>query len=391
MLQQTRAEVVIPYFERWMRLFPSVQSLAEASWETVLKAWEGLGYYSRAQRLHQGAQLVVQRWEGALPQTEEELTQIPGLGPYTVAAIQAFAFHRRSAPVDGNVLRVSSRLRSNPQPIDRPQTQKAARQWLLEALPPHKPHEIAEALIELGATLCKPRQPDCRNCPLASQCSAHLQNRAAEFPVKAARPNIEKLVQQALICLGPSGLLLERTAPSKAFGLLWRFPVFESVEQMQSLVQQMALDDPAGPTQQPLGMRPAPRLDTSVRPPDRHLCLGEPLPDRQVLLLAGGLTVWCLPELRAQHTFVRTHCTLIPWMAPVPGCPDPSSLCSGQRELLWMPLEQLATLSFPSGHRSILQHLVAHGAFRADPPRGDHSLASSTAEAIHAGGITGAG
>lgn len=180
MLQQTQVSVVIPYFERWMREFPTIEALAQAPLEKVLKLWEGLGYYSRARSLHEGAKMICAEFGGELPQSKEALLKIRGIGPYTQGAIRSFAFQQKAAAVDGNVVRVLSRyfMESRPKEIET---------RAVEVLPDEEPWVVAEGLIELGATVCKKR-PDCSACPIKEGCLAYRHQRVEEFPKKIARP-----------------------------------------------------------------------------------------------------------------------------------------------------------------------------------------------------------
>jgi A/G-specific adenine glycosylase len=172
MLQQTRASVVVPYFERWMITFPSVAALAVAPIEQVIKMWEGLGYYSRARNLHRGAQQIVDDFGGVIPSTKEELLKIRGLGPYTVAAILSFGFKQRAAAVDGNVLRVITRYAWIDQDIQKVATKRVVAEFVESFLDEKQPWVTSEALIELGATICTPA-PRCALCPIQSGCAAY--------------------------------------------------------------------------------------------------------------------------------------------------------------------------------------------------------------------------
>lgn len=170
MLQQTQVAVVIPYFQRWMERFPTIQALAESSIEDAIKQWEGLGYYARAKNLHAGAKQVVANFDGELPSKVEALSRIKGLGPYTVGAIRAFAFHERSAAVDGNVLRFLTRYFAIEEDIAKIGTQKKITALAESLLPEKEPWVFAEALIEFGATVCK-KAPLCFECPLNKSCA----------------------------------------------------------------------------------------------------------------------------------------------------------------------------------------------------------------------------
>ena len=161
MLQQTQVSVVVPYFIRWMKKFPTISALAAAQCEDVIKTWEGLGYYSRARNLHKGAQTIVSNYNGKLPKTRNELLAIKGLGLYTANAILAFAFKKKAAPVDGNVRRVLARYDGVYESIDKTKVQKEIQSRAEKLLPERQSYLISEALIELGALICKKKTQLC--------------------------------------------------------------------------------------------------------------------------------------------------------------------------------------------------------------------------------------
>ena len=172
MLQQTRVETVIPYFERWMKLFPTIQKLSEAGERDILKAWEGLGYYSRARNLHKAAKIVVEKYGGELPRNLDELRALPGIGRYTVGAIASMAFGMDEPTLDGNLRRVFARLFDVSEAADSPAGEEIL--WGLAAkhLPEGQAGDYNQALMDLGATICVPRNPRCLVCPLMKICKA---------------------------------------------------------------------------------------------------------------------------------------------------------------------------------------------------------------------------
>ncbi|HWQ78752.1 MAG TPA: A/G-specific adenine glycosylase, partial [Anaerovoracaceae bacterium] len=189
MLQQTRVEAVKPYFERWMKALPDLFSLAAASEAEVLKLWEGLGYYSRVRNIHRTAKLVVEQYGGSLPSTFEGLRSLPGVGEYTAGAVGSIAFQLPVPCVDGNVLRVVSRLTAEKADIGNASTKKLMTEWIREIIPYDRPGDFNQAMMELGATVCLPNgAPKCESCPAASLCEARIQNRVEEFPVKSGKP-----------------------------------------------------------------------------------------------------------------------------------------------------------------------------------------------------------
>jgi len=173
MLQQTRVEAVIPYFEKWMRLFPNVRALANASEHAVLNAWEGLGYYSRARNLHKAAKIVVHEHAGLLPRDLLALRKLPGIGRYTLGAIASIAFGMDVPALDGNIRRVYARLFDIAEPADAPVGEKILWQLAEDQLPMGEAGDYNQALMDLGATVCSARNPQCRRCPLKSACRSY--------------------------------------------------------------------------------------------------------------------------------------------------------------------------------------------------------------------------
>jgi A/G-specific adenine glycosylase len=227
MLQQTQVAVVIPYFQRWMELFPSIEALAEAEPDVVIKAWEGLGYYSRARNLHAGAKYVSEHYDGKLPEDEKGLSAIKGLGPYTIGAIQSFAFKRKAAAVDGNVLRVIARYLMLKDDISKPATVRAIREWILDQLPEEAPWVVNEALIELGATVCG-RKPNCRSCPLQSQCLSFRHGYADKLPNKGNRTLYIPLYRAVAVIHCKEHFLVRKGEKGEIMRDLHEFPYFET-------------------------------------------------------------------------------------------------------------------------------------------------------------------
>lgn len=224
MLQQTRVEAVLPYFERWMARFPSLSSLASASEQEVLALWEGLGYYSRARNLHKAARMVVAQHGRELPRDLPSLRRLPGIGRYTAAAIASMAFGLDAATLDGNLKRVFARLFDVEEPADAPAGEK--RLWALaEAnLPPGRAGDYNQALMDLGAGLCFPKNPRCPLCPLAELCLARQRGVQESRPVQRPKKQVpHHTVTAAVIQRGGRVLLAKRPA-NGLLGGLWEFP-----------------------------------------------------------------------------------------------------------------------------------------------------------------------
>ncbi len=228
MLQQTRVSVAVDYFERWMRLFPSVEALAEASEAEVLHAWQGLGYYTRARKLREGAMFVRDHFGGRLPKTVPELLEIPGVGRYSAGAIASIAYGSRAPIVDGNVVRVLCRLyglRGDPAKA------KVTRVlWSLAArlVPEADPADFNQAMMELGALVCTPRQARCFECPLAGKCVARREESVERLPEVAKRPPPTP-VRMAAALVERRGRWLVAQLPSDAprWASMWTFPTAE--------------------------------------------------------------------------------------------------------------------------------------------------------------------
>jgi A/G-specific adenine glycosylase len=220
MLQQTQVAVVIPYFNSWMQKFPTIAALAEAPLEDVIKAWEGLGYYSRARNLHKAAQMVMRDFQGELPNTPEELDQLAGFGPYTIGAVLSFAFQKKAAAVDGNVIRVLSRFFA----LEKDCAQRKAYEELtLSLLTDDEPWVAMEGLIELGAKVCQ-RRPNCQECPLLEGCQAYRHGRTEDFPIKRKRPATICLERQVAIIRWKDEILVKQEKEGKVMAGLYEFP-----------------------------------------------------------------------------------------------------------------------------------------------------------------------
>ncbi|MCB1113929.1 MAG: A/G-specific adenine glycosylase [Chlamydiia bacterium] len=226
MLQQTQVKTVLPYFERWMTIFPTLKDLAQAEEQEVIKLWEGLGYYSRARNLHQGAKFCVEHFEGEFPRSEADLKRIKGVGPYTLGAILSFAYHKKKAAVDGNVQRVMSRLIGFEEEIHTSLAKKTLEEATEQALPDETPWVAMEALIELGALVCK-KAPLCHRCPMSSKCQAFIKGKTDKIPLKKKAPKVTKLLRHALILTSEEDVLLQKGKKGQVMEGLWEFPYFE--------------------------------------------------------------------------------------------------------------------------------------------------------------------
>lgn len=224
MAQQTRLETVLPYFARWMAHFPTVEALARAEEQEVLALWEGLGYYRRARYLHRAAQEIVARYGGQVPADPRHLTALPGIGPYTAAAVASIAFGRDVPVVDGNVLRVFARLFALEAPIDTGAGRRAIEALTREHLPPGQASAYNQALMDLGAQVCTPRQPACTACPLRDLCRAYAQGDPTAYPRRQPKRPVPHYTVTAAVIRRDGQVLLAQRPPQGLLGNLWEFP-----------------------------------------------------------------------------------------------------------------------------------------------------------------------
>lgn len=308
MLQQTRAQTVVPYFERWMRLFPDIQTLASAPLETVIKAWEGLGYYSRARNLHVGAQQILREYSGKIPDDKNSLLKIQGVGPYTANAILSFGFHKRAVPLDGNVLRVGARYGWIEGDIQRKKVRQAIEEEMENILDQKSPWTSAEALIELGATLCLPTHPRCQECPLQTHCKGAARGNPQLLPVQKARAPIEKLVRGVAVVESDGHWLVKKNEKGVVMAGLFEFPYFEKKKSEKGVKQAL-----------------------------------------QALL--GSEVLYVKQLYKVSHSFTRFEADLFPYHFTI-------SHRIAVEGFVWILKEKLPLLPFSSGHKKICQTLL---------------------------------
>jgi A/G-specific adenine glycosylase len=228
MLQQTRVATVIPYFERFMRRFPTVESLALAPADDVLAAWSGLGYYRRARAMHAAAKQIVEGGHSSLPGDHAALLRLSGIGQYTAAAIASIAFGQPVAVVDGNVVRVLSRLTDDGEPMDTVSARRRIQSLADRLIDPDRPGPFNEAMMELGAVVCTPRSPSCGDCPWQERCLGLRAGRAEQLPVTLGRDASPHVALEAFVLLDQDRVLLCRRRAKGLFGGLWEPPMSEA-------------------------------------------------------------------------------------------------------------------------------------------------------------------
>ena len=226
MLQQTTVATVVPYFERFINRFPTIHDLATAEQDEVLRHWEGLGYYSRARNIHKTAKRLVEQSDGLFPQTTDELTALPGIGRYTAGAIMSFAFDLPGAIVEANTLRLYSRLLNLEENPRATHGQKVLWAFAEHLLPRKKIGPFNQSLMDLGATVCTPNEPDCPECPLLPHCRAASAGRQHEIPMAAQKPEITPVIEVSVAIQHEDRFLLRRYPEGQRWAGLWDFVRF---------------------------------------------------------------------------------------------------------------------------------------------------------------------
>ncbi|MFS0577023.1 A/G-specific adenine glycosylase [Sporosarcina sp. 179-K 3D1 HS] len=230
MLQQTRVETVIPYYERFIKTYPTMEALADAEEEELLKMWEGLGYYSRARNLQTGVREVLEKYGGEVPATRKEISTLKGVGPYTAGAVLSIAYGVPEHAVDGNVMRVLSRICLIEEDIALPKTRKIFEEVVMDLIDQEDPSSFNQALMELGATICIPR-PRCLLCPVREFCAGFQEGRQEELPIKTKKTKMQVIPLTAFALQNEEGKWLLRKRPDKGLlASMWEFPLIENKE-----------------------------------------------------------------------------------------------------------------------------------------------------------------
>ncbi|WP_069130234.1 A/G-specific adenine glycosylase [Rhodohalobacter halophilus] len=315
MLQQTRVDTVIPYYHRFLEAFPTVHALAEANQQQVLKLWEGLGYYSRGRNLYQAAKMVVDEFDGKIPDDYKTITKLKGIGPYTAAAVLSIAFEKKHAVVDGNVLRVMARYFGIQNDIRSGKTKRQIQRLADEMISENSPGDFNQAVMELGATVCTPTNPKCEDCPLSVDCVAYQTVQTDTIPYKSPAKKVpHHHIGVGLIVNQKNELLIALRPNDAMLGGLWEFPggKQEKGEKIEETVSRELSEE----------------LGVSVQVFDKFMQLKHAYSHFKITM----------------HAF---------WCSIVDGSPKPIS----GKEIQWVTLNQIDRYPFPKANKTLIEKL----------------------------------
>lgn len=238
MLQQTRVDTVIPYYNRFFEKFPTMESFAYAPEEEILKVWEGLGYYSRVRNLQAGVREVVETYNGVVPGNRHDISKLKGVGPYTAGAVLSIAYGVPEHAVDGNVMRVLSRVLHIEEDIALPKTKKTFEQAVMMLIDENNTSAFNQGLMELGALICTPTSPKCLLCPVREYCNAFDRGIQEKLPVKTKKTKMKHIHLQVIVGKTPNGkYMMEKRDDNGLLASMWQFPMFETEQITQALTQ----------------------------------------------------------------------------------------------------------------------------------------------------------
>ncbi|MBU0519699.1 A/G-specific adenine glycosylase [bacterium] len=323
MLQQTQARTVIPYYQNFVARFPDVNCLAKAELSDLLKVWEGLGYYARARNLHKAAKIVSHEMQGEIPKAFTGLKQLPGVGEYTASAIASIAFDEPVAVLDGNVKRVLARWEALKSDIRSTRTVKALHELARKYLVQDKPGDWNQAVMELGAIICRPKQPNCGSCPAQEACATFQKGLVAEIPVVSRRKPIPHYDVTAGLIWDDGKLLITQRKENGFLGGLWEFPggKQEAGESLEECLARELHEE----------------LDISVNVGEKAYTLKHAYTHFRITL----------------HIY---HCTIISGTPQAIGC----------QRWLWVDPVQLDDFTFPKADRSIIESVTSQAAANSE-------------------------
>lgn len=316
MLQQTRVDQATPYFKRFMDRFPTVHDLAKADQQDVLKVWEGLGYYSRARHLHAASKLVVEEFDGKVPNTWEEINELKGVGPYTASAVLSIAYQKKHAVVDGNVIRVLSRYFGIEDDVRSTKTKNTIQDYADDLISEERPGDFNQAVMELGAMVCTPSNPECEKCPLQANCVAHKTVKTEDIPYKSpAKKRPHHQIGVGIIMNNNEEVLIALRPDDAMLGGMWEFPggKQEENEKME---------------------------DTVIRELREEL-------DVDVSISK--------PFMKLDHAYSHFKITMHAYLCEIEaGTPQPNT----SQEIRWITIDELEDYPFPKANRKLTEKLM---------------------------------
>lgn len=349
MLQQTRVEAVMPYFTRFLQAFPTVEVLAEAELEEVLKLWEGLGYYSRARNLHKAAKWVVEECGGQVPATLAEIRKLPGVGAYTAGAVLSIAFNQSYPAVDGNVKRVFSRIYAIPDDVKKAEVKARIEELARDLIPDGAASDFNQALMELGALVCIPASPRCKICPVKELCVGYAEGEPVRYPVKGETRQPRALVRlTAVVCRetgeGERILLMQNPLEGMLAGL-WGFPGIElTPEKWQQTGVRQNLSDRSSRAQPDLFQ------ETTDNPE-----VWEKMKNQLINYLAEDLgveiTVGALMGV-TEYTFTHRK-----WTMPLIKCRFVGAKSQSSVNVAWVTPEEFADYAIPTVYQRVIREV----------------------------------
>ncbi|HIP38164.1 MAG TPA: A/G-specific adenine glycosylase [Desulfocapsa sulfexigens] len=327
MLQQTQMDRVAIFFLRWMKEFPDLQTLAKSSEDRVLKCWEGLGYYSRARNILKAAKLILTKHQGQIPDSRKLLLVLPGIGPYTAGAIASISFNRNVPVVDANIERIFARLFNIELRQKTPAAKKLNWQKAEELLPVGEARNFNQALMELGALICRPKNPDCTACPLSSHCLALQYGIIQERPVPQKGQKTIPIEMATGLLLHDGLIFIQQRLENDVWGSLWEFPGgrLEKGEKPEQTVVREFLEETE------FKVQVESKITTTVHHYTRYK--------------------------------VTLHCFLVSLYQA-----DPDPVLHAAQEFHWISFESLQNYAFPAGHRKLISYLEESGLFSHKPP-----------------------
>jgi A/G-specific adenine glycosylase len=341
MLQQTTVAAVVPYYERFTAAFPNVQALAAANVDDVLRLWEGLGYYSRARNLHKAAQVIVLEHNGRLPEDPSALQSLPGIGRYTAGAIASFAFGMPAAIVEANTERLYSRLIALQDDVRTTASQRLLWQFAESIVPSNRPGDFNQSLMDIGARICRPKDPDCEHCPLSNFCNAFQQNLQHELPQRKPATVITAISEAGVVLHRKGQYLLRRRTETERWAGMWDFVRFEIDP---DIIPRLPFSVP---------QRRSSKASRNIQP--LFSASGEAMPEElqsQVLHQAGCRAGVVLASIEFQYSVTRYRVRLMCFL-----CHADGARRTKNSDVQWFNSQQLTTLPLSKTGRVIAEWL----------------------------------